>query len=198
MSRYWVELKSISTTYTNATSDLYGNASLPVVVDSGSTFCAFPDSILEGIMPGLNTEDTTNGVIEVDCSHRDENTTLNLNFGDFTIHIPYSEFIMQVDTDVCFLGATPSIDGISVLGDSFLQSAYVVFDQRNMEISMAHYNNCGQSEQAIPVDGVSGVKGNCQTSYDEGEDGNIGSRLSVDIFVLLAACSSIFVFFDLL
>lgn len=125
----------------------------------------------------LDGETTEEGQVIVDCSTRINDTAYNFDFGNFTISIPYYNFIIEAGDNVCLFGALPSTEGISLLGDSFLRSAYVVFDQTNMEISMAKYQNCGVTEQAIADGGVSGIKGSCNTTEEKvGDNGDNGDN----------------------
>ncbi|RYP61689.1 hypothetical protein DL771_010040 [Monosporascus sp. 5C6A] len=207
--RYWVQLDSIGTTG-RGSFHAYDNSSLPVVLDTGSTFCSLPRAVVNGMMEDLDGQIDRQGQVLVDCSHVDNKNTFDFNFGKITISIPYSQFVVQANSEVCVLGAVPD-DQIALLGDSFLRSAYVVFDQKNMEVAMAPYANCGQSEHRIPDGGVSGVKGACGSTKNGsggdrndgggdsgGGDDNAGSRLTASTLVLLSTCISVPVFVDLL
>ncbi|RYP08178.1 hypothetical protein DL765_008878 [Monosporascus sp. GIB2] len=171
LNRYWVQLDSISTTV-DGSSHTYDSSSLPVVLDTGSTFCSLPPAVVNGMMEDLGGQINNQGQVLVDCSLVDNEGTFDFDFGNITIRIPYSQFVIQANSEVCVLGATPD-DQIALLGDSFLRSAYVVFDQNNMEVAMAPYANCGQTEQRIPDGGVSGVKGAEQTATDIDGDDNV-------------------------
>ncbi|RYP82344.1 hypothetical protein DL770_005603 [Monosporascus sp. CRB-9-2] len=200
--RYWVQLNSIGTTV-DGSSHTYDNSSLPVVLDTGSTFCSLPRAVVNGMMEDLDGQIDRQGQVLVDCSQVDNQDTFDFDFGNITIRIPYSQFVLQANSEVCVLGAIPD-DQIALLGDSFLRSAYVVFDQNNMEVAMAPYTNCGQSEQRIPDEGVSGVQGACDSADNDGGgdsgdgDDNAGSRLTASMLGLLSACISVPVFVDLL
>ncbi|RYP05267.1 hypothetical protein DL764_003928 [Monosporascus ibericus] len=200
--RYWVQLDSIGSTV-DGSSHTYDNSSLPVVLDTGSTFCSLPRAVVSGMMEDLGGQIDSQGQILVDCSQVDNEDTFDFDFGNITIRIPYAQFVVQANSEVCVLGAIPD-DQIALLGDSFLRSAYVVFDQNNMEVAMAPFANCGQSEQRIPDEGVSGVEGACDSANSDGRGGsgdgddNAGSRLTASMLGLLSACISVPVFVDLL
>lgn len=197
-NRYWLQLNSIGTT-SSSSSRTYENSSLPVVLDTGSTFCALPDSIIKNMMDDLSGHTDEDGDVIVDCSHVSDNATFDFDFGNITINVPYSEIVLQVSDQICVLGVSSASHNISVLGDSFLRSAYLVFDQKNMEVSIAPYANCGQTESTISDDGVSGVEGKCtNTSTNGDEDENDGPRIATDILGLLAACMSVVIFLEML
>ena len=162
-NRYWVQLDSVGTTSSNGTNK-YENSSLPVVLDTGSTLCSLPQAVVDGMINDLGRLDRA-GQVLVDCAHSGGNRTFDFGFSNFTISIPFSDFIVELSHQYCILGATVS-DEIALLGDSFLRSAFVVFDQTNMEISMAAYFNCGESLVAITENGVSGIVGRCANSTD--------------------------------
>ena len=110
------------------------------------------------------------GQVLVDCAHSHGNRTFDFGFQNFTISIPFSDFVVELSHQYCILGATIS-DEIALLGDSFLRSAFVVFDQTNMEISMATYSNCGESLVVITDSGVSGIVGSCENSSESATPG---------------------------
>lgn len=89
----------------------------------------FPDAV----------ENYTYGTI-VDCGHLNAGGTIDFGFvdsdyKDFTIRVPYSDFIFQLEPGVfgdnnetlCILGAIPSFDEFYILGDTFMRSTYGMF-----------------------------------------------------------------------
>lgn len=98
------------------------------------------------------------------CDLANEDITLDFTFTSPTISVPISELIINGDTsnseasqdpnpqdggssfnfgngsEQCMLGIAPSEGSTAVLGDTFLRSAYVVYDLANNEISLAQTN----------------------------------------------------------
>jgi hypothetical protein len=80
-----------------------------------------------------------------------------------TISVPINELVLAMGVsrgeEVCILGIGPAGDSISVLGDTFLRSAYVVYDLENNQIALAQtvFNSTQSSIQEIETgdDGVS-------------------------------------------
>lgn len=163
ITRYSVQMNSI-TFKSGSTSNSYSGSSTGVVLDTGSSLCELPTAIVDSMATDFNAQ-VQDSLYIVDCSLQTQDGSLDFAFPGVTISVPFSDFILQ-DGNVCILGvqAIEANSGITaLLGDSFLRSAYVVFDQTNNKISMAQYVNCGQNEQAIPAGsaGVSGFSGEC-------------------------------------
>jgi hypothetical protein len=90
----------------------------PIFLDSGSTFCNFPTSLFNNLVadfPGA-TFDPTAEVYIVDCSLRSQAGTIDFGFGELTIRVPYSDFILQYSATTCVLGASETVDDIIFLG----------------------------------------------------------------------------------
>ncbi len=167
--RYWIQLDSVGVTRTGS-SGPYPNSGLPVVLDSGSSYCYLPTAVINRIASSLGTSVADDGSVPVSCSVLSQGGTVDFTFGQLTIHVPVKDFVRQLDDDTCEVGAMPVGDtGTALLGDTFLRSAYgkhshafsdgilllthslpVVFDQSNKEIFMAPYANCGTNENTLP------------------------------------------------
>lgn len=160
--RYWVEMTSVALTKGGSTST-YSGTNLPVVLDSGSSLSYLPASVVRNMASDLNGDLDQSGLYLVSCSLVDDDGSVDFAFGDITIKVPFKEFIWQFDSSTCILGAVPvdSSSGITaLLGDTFMRSAFVVFDQSEKTISMAQYVNCGEDEQPI-TSGSSNFTGQC-------------------------------------
>lgn len=127
-------------------SDTLGsNMALGVLLDSGSTLTYLPDSIVADIYNKVDAAyDQSGGTAYVDCGMSSDD--LELSFSNLKIKVPLDELIIdlgdenqqfQDGTPACLFGIAPAIGGTHVLGDTFLRSAYVVYDLDNNEISMA-------------------------------------------------------------
>ncbi|UNI21488.1 hypothetical protein JDV02_007475 [Purpureocillium takamizusanense] len=127
------------------------NMSLAVLLDSGSSLTYLPNDIANDIYELVNASlQKDDGVALVPCSYRDQNTTLTFKFSDpATISVPMRELVLDMLDDdgksiafddgvqACLFGISPTDDATSVLGDTFLRSAYTVYDLDNNEISFA-------------------------------------------------------------
>lgn len=149
-AEFYVKLNSVS-----ADSQTIGeNLDLGVVLDSGSTLSYLPASIVEDIyqLVGADYIDgQETAYVPCDLANQEGNFTFKFN-DPAEITVPLSELVLDF-TDItghqmsfnngqaaCSFGIAPSGSQISILGDTFLRSAYVVFDLDNNEISLAQSN----------------------------------------------------------
>lgn len=169
IQRYSIQMNSL-TFKSGSTSNKYSGSDLSVVLDTGSSLCLLPTSVVSSMAEDFNAQqDSASGLLVVDCSLQNTDGSLEFEFDGVTINVPFSQFVLSGGANTCILGveAVDSSSGITaLLGDTFLRSAYVVFDQTNMKISMAQYVECGTNEQSITSgsDGASGFKGECSGS----------------------------------
>lgn len=114
--------------------------SIPALLDSGTTISYFPPSLLRLIVAQLDaTYSSSLGYYTMDCVSEDDPTLLVFDFGGFHITSPLADFQSQVSRSRCLLMMAAQADRI-ILGDVFLQHAYVVYDLENLEISMGQAN----------------------------------------------------------
>jgi hypothetical protein len=164
LNRYWVQMTSVALNQNNK-STTYDGGNTPVVLDSGSSLSYLPDTIVSGMADDLDaTYDRQSELYIVDCSVRNQEGTFDFTFGQAIIRVPFQEFIWAYDDTTCILGAVGTDDSSGItalLGDTFMRSAFVVFDQSNEQISLAQYVDCGENEQVIPASGVANFTGEC-------------------------------------
>lgn len=129
---------------------------LPVLLDSGSSLTYLPDAMAEAIFQKVSARyDSSEGVAYVACSLGSSTSaagqamTLGFNFTAPVINVTMSELVLDVytsagkrprfsdGTEACMFGVAPAGEGTAVLGDTFLRSAYVVYDLGNNEVSLA-------------------------------------------------------------
>ncbi|KAL2870120.1 pepsin-like aspartic protease [Aspergillus lucknowensis] len=156
----------------------YENEEFPVVVllDSGSTLTYLPADIVAEIYNDLDVhfrEEEQFGFVPCNSYLEGrEDYKVTFSFSGLTIHVPLRELILQDalyyqgDTlhingeESCVFGIAPSVNFFPILGDTFLRSAYVVFDLDNNEISMAQANfNPGDDHILEIGDGDDSVPG---------------------------------------
>jgi Eukaryotic aspartyl protease len=146
----------------NITSD---NTAIPVLLDSGSSLTYLPNSVVQTLYNQVSASyDSQSETAFVDCSLGQSNGTLDFTFSGVSISIAMNELVLDAGensdgsalTDssgnaICIFGVSPAGDSSDVLGDTFLRSAYVVYDLGNNEISLAktNFNATEDSIQAI-------------------------------------------------
>lgn len=130
---------------------LASNMALAVLLDSGSSLTYLPDSIVQTIYNQVGaTYDSSEGVAYVPCSLADKaNSSVTFQFSSPSITVGVDELVLDLVTasgkrptfrngqTACLFGIAPAGSGTNVLGDTFLRSAYVVYDLDNNQISLA-------------------------------------------------------------
>ena len=150
------------------------STSLPTaaLLDSGSSLVYLPNDITEDIYNSVGaTYDSQSGVAYVDCTLANNASTLDFDFSGQTIQVPYNELVLDVGSSdgnqltfsngvpACVFGIAPAQGSEPVLGDTFLRSAYVVYDLENNEISLAQTNFNSTTDDIVEITQSSGVPG---------------------------------------
>ncbi|CAK7226020.1 hypothetical protein SBRCBS47491_006084 [Sporothrix bragantina] len=154
------------------TATLASNMALAVLLDSGSSLTYLPDSIVQTIYNQVGaTYDSSEGAAYVPCSLADKaNSSITFQFSSPSITVDVDELVLDLVTasgkrptfrngqTACLFGIAPAGSGTNVLGDTFLRSAYVVYDLDNNQISLAQtvFNTTASSVLEISS-GTSGV-----------------------------------------
>lgn len=129
-----------------------GDTPVAVLLDSGSSLTYLPDNLASALYQQVGAEyDNERQTAFVPCSLADNTSTIDFQFSSPVISVPMSEMVINPGTGsgtrfndgtaACIFGVAPSGQGgISVLGDTWIRSAYVVYDLANNEISLAQTN----------------------------------------------------------
>ncbi|KAF2755704.1 acid protease [Pseudovirgaria hyperparasitica] len=122
---------------------IFSDQTVPVLLDSGSTLMYLPDEVADALFTSMNAQyNSRAGVASIDCSAADSTDTLDFTFSGPTISVPMNELVIVASVsrrgvESCILGIAPSGGSTAVLGDTFLRSAYVVYDLQGNTISLA-------------------------------------------------------------
>ncbi|KXG51161.1 Peptidase aspartic, catalytic [Penicillium griseofulvum] len=148
-AEFIIALTEISLTTSSGTQTL-SSSSIPagVLLDSGSSLSYLPDTIVQEIYNNLGVSyEADNGIGYVECDIADQDITLSYTFSSPTINVGIDEMVIDVGDlyfkdgkRACVFGIVPAGGSTAVLGDTFLRSAYVVYDLANHEISLANTN----------------------------------------------------------
>ena len=168
-----IALSSMSIDSGSSNSTVLSKA-IPVLLDSGSTLSYLPSDTAQAIYQAVGaTFDSRQGLAFCPCSLQSSGMKLNFQFGNGkVIPVAMKEMVLQggagaQDSDVgCTFGVVsqPSQSGQAgasyTLGDTFIRSAYIVYDLGNNEISLAQTNfadasssnvkEIGTGENAVP------------------------------------------------
>ncbi|KAI9746364.1 MAG: hypothetical protein M1818_000076 [Claussenomyces sp. TS43310] len=137
-AEFLITLTGVSYGSTTIASD----EAIAVLLDSGTSLTYLPDEMTNAIYESIGAQYNSDyGAAVVDCSLASSSSSLNFTFTDPVISIPMNELILQVGPttggqEACLFGIAPVGSSTPVLGDTFLRSAYVVYDVSNNEISI--------------------------------------------------------------
>ncbi|KAL7621262.1 hypothetical protein AAE478_008579 [Parahypoxylon ruwenzoriense] len=176
-SSFTVALSSLTTTAHDGAVSNYTRAPIPVILDSGTTLTYLPYSMTNRIFQAFDAVDDTSGtgLVFVNCDFlNDNNVTFNFQFGGSDgpiIRVPVDEMVLDnvrayeklglevpplPFDNVCSFGLQPSSD-YYLLGDTFLRSAYVVYDLTNKEIALAQANVNSIESNILEITEESGI-----------------------------------------
>ncbi|KAF2216312.1 hypothetical protein CERZMDRAFT_56039 [Cercospora zeae-maydis SCOH1-5] len=138
------------------------NQAIPALLDSGSSLMYLPNDIAQSIYDSVSAQyDQSQGAAFVECSLGDSDSTIDFTFSSPTIRVPMNELVIVAGTDrgqdVCILGIAPADGSTPVLGDTFLRSAYVVYDIAQNEISLAQTSFNSTSNNILEITNSTGV-----------------------------------------
>jgi hypothetical protein len=142
---------------------IFSNQAIPVLLDSGSSLMYLPDDVTTSLYNAFDAQyDQSQGAAFVDCGLANQEGSLDFEFSGVHISVPLNELVIVAgyrgSEPICFLGIGPAGDSVCVLGDTFLRSAYVVYDLDNNEISLAQTNfNSTESSVEEITQGGDGV-----------------------------------------
>jgi hypothetical protein len=168
------------------------------VLDSGSTISLLPDGVVQSIWKHFSVLNIKGIPIPfVDCAKANsKDATFSFQFTNKTIVVPIDEMVInnlaslqrQIFSDptlsqtfkgwsgVCTFGIASISDyGVSssnfaILGDTFLRSAYVVYDLQNKQIGIAQATLNSTSSSIIEFEaGSKTIPGPVSTGDDSGE-----------------------------
>lgn len=121
---------------------------VPALLDTGTTLVYLPDTMLAMLAYQLDAKwDSGIRYYVSDCSNLN-NRQLYFNFGGFNIASELSSYVVgRNNENRCILGLLPGGPDAAILGDLFMQHAYIVFDLDNFEVSMAQANHFDEQER---------------------------------------------------
>lgn len=146
----YAEFMITLTKFTLGDKRIGGNLALAVLLDTGSSLTYLPDTMVQEIYNAVGAQyDSDANAAYVPCSLANDRKLLNFTFSSPTISVEMNELVLDLITSsgqrptfsngvtACLFGIAPAGTGTNVLGDTFLRSAYVVYDLDNNLISLA-------------------------------------------------------------
>ncbi|MCJ1421446.1 hypothetical protein MMC32_007810 [Xylographa parallela] len=144
----------------------------PVILDTGTALTYLDDAIARPLINYVGAiPDVNYGYIVPCIAYLDYPASLTFGFGGPTgprIVVPFSELLAKIDqpytfhdgSQACIWGIQPTTEQINInlLGDTFMRSAYVVFDLDNLQISLAqtHFNSTTSNVLEVAAGGGTG------------------------------------------
>ncbi|KAF7520634.1 hypothetical protein G7054_g12712 [Neopestalotiopsis clavispora] len=145
---------------------------VPVILDSGTTLTYLPTKVADKIYDAVGATYSNNyGISYIDCKYMNSDLEFGFQFGGSDgpiITVPADEVVFDtVDTledagyttprnlgfdsdDACLFGILPS-DDYYLLGDTFLRSAYVVYDLDNYRVAIAQANLNSTTSNVVEI-----------------------------------------------
>ncbi|QSZ32214.1 hypothetical protein DSL72_001786 [Monilinia vaccinii-corymbosi] len=165
-SAFAIELVGMGITDQGGNIKNFTSSPAVVVLDSGAMITTLPANLTSSIFKYFNAYDDTGstGNVYIPCLLLNTSSSLTINYlfssssVSTTIKIPLSELFFPLTNPIyalregdnvpdlpfsgeaCGFGIWTGSDGNYVLGDTFLRSAYVVYDLENNQIGLAQAN----------------------------------------------------------
>jgi hypothetical protein len=164
---FTVAFTSLSATSSSGTDQLTpSNYAEAAILDSGTTITLLPDDVAQSVFDELGaTVSQQLGAVVVPCSLAQNTGYLTYGFGGTggpSIKVAVSQLVLPLTLSngrtptytngqtACQLGIQAA-DGLPVLfGDTFLRSAYVVYDLENNRIALAQTDFNSTSSNVVP------------------------------------------------
>ena len=153
-SHFVITLSGLDLNNNGKSSNLSSGLPAPVILDTGSSITYLPTNLAQDIFQALNVQYIqSQSAGYASCGLTNQNISIDFKFSSITISVPISELVInpnQADDGdgntfgsqqaLCLFGITTAGDEVAVLGDTFLRSAYVVYDLDNNEVGLAQAN----------------------------------------------------------
>ncbi|QSZ36440.1 hypothetical protein DSL72_006319 [Monilinia vaccinii-corymbosi] len=138
----------------------------PAILDSGTTITLLPDDIAAVVFEEFGaTVSQQLGAVVVPCSLAKKSGSINYGFGGVggpIIKVDVSQLVLPLTTSngriptysngapACQLGIQPAGSNPTLFGDTFLRSAYVVYDLENNRIGLAQTDFDATGSHIVP------------------------------------------------
>ncbi|RHZ49177.1 pepsin-like aspartic protease [Aspergillus thermomutatus] len=167
---------------------------LAVSLDTGSIFTMLPEDLVDKIYNDLGAKYMEKErVAYIDCEMMNKDYNVTYTFSGVSITVGMNELVLNYvypdfPDGTCLFGLVPSAEGVNLMGDTFLRSAYVVYDLANNEISLAATNfhpgnddihEIGTGDDSVP--GATRVKSAVSSATGNGVESATASAVVVTV-----------------
>jgi hypothetical protein len=160
-----VALTGLSLEMPSGNQALTASLPAPVLLDSGSSLSYLPDFLTRKIYNAFQAKyDPEFGAAFVPCEMMNEKMQLTFTFSSPSISVGMDELVIDLGpnpdgstptfsdgTPACIFGIAPAGDSTPILGDTFLRSAYVVYDLDNNAISLGKTNFNSTTDNILEI-----------------------------------------------
>ena len=193
---------------------LQSSTSIGVLLDSGTSLTYLPNNMVQSIYQAVNAQyQEDEGIASVDCSLASSDSELTFHFSDtLSIKVSMSELVFgatsvtnqegddksfthsKATNQNCAFGIGPSGGNTGLLGDTFLRSAYVVYDLSNNEISLAQSSFDATKTNVVEISsGSNGVPSASGAATSDSSDSESSADVMVPVMGFVAALTIGFV-----
>ncbi|KGO61442.1 Peptidase A1 [Penicillium expansum] len=153
-----IALTDLSVKNTDGTKSYKTGLPLAVTLDNGSPLIALPKELVDPIFKEVGVGySRADSYPYIPCNMKKADYNVTFSFSGATVSIPLKELIFEnyAEADfpegTCIFGITYSDPGVNLMGDTFLRSAYVVYDLANNEISLANTDYDGGDDDIYEI-----------------------------------------------
>lgn len=149
---------------------------IAALLDSGTTLTYIPSDAIASIADSVGARYSSSyGYYLMDCPSSSIDTNLTFDFDGLTISAPIDNFILAADSSgsTCVLALMDYGTDYAILGDSFLRSAYIVYDLDELEIAMAQVKYTTEENIEVvtgSIPSASAAEGYSSTASVDGSD----------------------------
>jgi hypothetical protein len=163
---FTVAFTSLSATSSSGTDTLTpSDYAEPAILDSGTTITLLPNDLTAMVYEELGAQYYSSlGAAVVPCALQNKNGTINFGFGGTggpVIKVSVNDLVLPLTLTngqtptiskqpACQLGIQPANDLPILFGDTFLRSAYVVYDLVNNRIALAQTDFNATGSNVVP------------------------------------------------
>lgn len=164
-AQFIITVSGMSMAVNGKTQDLSTDLPIPALLDTGSSLTYLPNDLTQEIYTAYKV--TYNGQQQTaycDCRIGETNDSLEFTFTSPKISVPINELTISPGTNpdgsqvtfpdgtpLCIFGIAPADGTTAVLGDTFIRSAYLVYDLGNNEMSIAQTNFNATDSNVIEI-----------------------------------------------
>ena len=179
LTSFTVAWTGLTFTSGGMTSQLSPSGATAAILDSGTTELLLPDDIANAIFQGVGviTDENYGNLVKCNIADTDASFSfafggaagpvVNVSLGEFTIPLinqDGSSFTFQDGSDACQFGIEAAGSDPILFGDTFLRSAYVVYDLSDNTIGIAQTNFNSTSSNIKAFSSSGGIPGASSTA----------------------------------